>query len=67
MRCFSRIHFRTFLVTITCNLHHASKVLNPVMFAHDANFFFSHSDINVLFEKAITELTNVSNWFNANK
>ena len=49
------------------DLHHASKVLNPIMFADDTNLFFSHSDINILFEKMNKELTNISNWFNANK
>ena len=49
------------------DLHHASKVLDPIMFADDTNLFFSHSDINLLFEKMNKELTNVSNWFNANK
>ena len=49
------------------DLHHASKVLNPIMFADDTNLFFPHSDINLLFEKMNKELTNVSNWFNANK
>ena len=49
------------------DLHHASKILNPVMFADDTNLFFSHSDINLLFEKMNKELTNVSDWFNANK
>ena len=37
------------------------------MFAGDTNLFFSHSDMNILFEKMNIELTNVSNWFNANK
>ena len=37
------------------------------MFADDTNLFFSHSDINLLFEKMNKELMNVSNWFNANK
>ena len=37
------------------------------MFADDTNLFFTHSDINVLFEKMNNELTNVSNCFNANK
>ena len=37
------------------------------MFADDTNLFFSHSYINILFEKVNKELTNVSNWFNANK
>ena len=49
------------------DLHHASKILNPIMFAGDTNLFFSHSDMNILFEKMNIELTNVSNWFNANK
>ena len=49
------------------DLHRASKVLNPIMFVDDTNLFFSHNDINILFEKMNKELTNVSNWFNANK
>ena len=49
------------------NLHHASKVLIPIVLADGTNLFFSHSDINVLFEKMNKELTNVSNWFNVNK
>ena len=28
------------------DLHHASKVLNQIMFADDTNLFFSHSNIN---------------------
>ena len=27
------------------DLHHASNILNPIMFAEDTNLFFSHSDI----------------------
>ena len=49
------------------DLHQASKVLNPIMFADDTNLFFWHSDINILFEKMNKELINVRNWFNANK
>ena len=37
------------------DLHHASKILNPIMFADDTNLFFSHSDINVLFKKRTDE------------
>ena len=37
------------------------------MFADNTSLFFSHSDIIVLFEKMNKELTNVSDWFNANK
>ena len=49
------------------DLQHASKVLNPIMFAEDINLFFPHSDINVLFEKTNKVLTTVSNLLNANK
>ena len=49
------------------DLHHASKLPNLIMLVDVTNLFFSHSDINVLFEKMNKELTNVSNWFNANK
>ena len=49
------------------DLHHASKVLNPTTFADDTNLFFSHSDINIKFEKVNKELANVSNWFKAKK
>ena len=48
------------------DLHHASKVLNPILFADDTNHI-SHSDINVLFKNMNKELTNVSSLFNANK
>ena len=37
------------------------------MFADDTNLFFSHININVLFEKMNKELTDVSNWFNGKK
>ena len=49
------------------DLHHVSKVPNSIMFADDTNLFFSHSDINALFQKMKKELMNVSNSFNANK
>ena len=49
------------------DVHHASKVLNLSIFAEDTNLIFSHSDINILFEKLNKQLTNESNWFNANK
>ena len=49
------------------DLHHASKVLNLIIFAEDTNLIFSHSDTNILSEKLNKQLTNESNWFNANK
>ena len=32
-----------FFLLYVNNLHHPSKVLNPIMFADDTNLFFSHS------------------------
>ena len=49
------------------DLLQASNILNPIIIADDTNLFFSHSDINILCEKMNKELTNGSNWFNANK
>ena len=49
------------------DLHHASKILNPIMFTDVTELFFSHSNINVLFGKINKALTNVSDWFNTNK
>ena len=43
------------------DLSHTSKILNPIMFADNTNFFFSHIDINILFEKMNKELTNAHN------
>ena len=49
------------------DLHLATKVLNPIMFADGTNILFSHSNINILFEKINEELTKITNWFNAIK
>ena len=63
----SRLRPSLFILYVN-DLHHALKVLIiPIILADGTNLFFSHSDINVLFEKMNKELTNVSNWFNVNK
>ena len=69
MRCSSRIYLRTFIVPIICKWFTLSR-FKDTKFDHVCGrhkTFFSHSDINVLFEKMNKELTNVSDWFNANK
>ena len=38
-----------------------------VMFADDANLFFSHKNIDTLFTIVNVELENVSTWFKSNK
>ena len=55
-----------FLIYIN-DLVHASKLLSPIMFADDTNFFFSHDNKDVLFKTVNSELSKVSVWFRANK
>ena len=38
------------------DLPNASKVLDPIMFADDTNFFYSHYDIKTLFNTVNEEL-----------
>ena len=49
------------------DLHKASKVLNPIMFADDTNLFYSHKNIKELFKIMNEELLHIQQWFNANK
>ena len=49
------------------DLFHSSSFLSFILFADDTNIFFSHKDINTLFDTVNTELNTVSSWFNANK
>ena len=37
------------------------------MFADDANFFYSHKDVKMLFRTVNTELVKTNNWFKANR
>ena len=49
------------------DLHKASKIIKPIMFADDTNFFYSHTNIKTLFDTVNKELINVNEWFKANK
>ena len=55
-----------FLIYVN-DLHNASTVLNPIMFADDTNLFYSHKDIKTLFKTVNEELKNIHEWFKANK
>ena len=48
-----------FLVYVN-DLPHASRLLDPIMFADDTNFFFNHKNINYLFTVVNKELVKVS-------
>ena len=49
------------------DLHKASLILRPVMFADDTNLFLSNKDINKLFDDMYVELQKMSIWFKENK
>ena len=55
-----------FLIFVN-DLSNSTKVLDPVLFADDANLFFSDSNIRTLFEIANQELSQINDWFFANK
>ena len=48
-------------------LKNASKILDPIMFADDTNFFYSRANIKTLFETVNEELNKSSEWFACNK
>ena len=49
------------------DLHKASSILKPVLFADDINLFLPNKDINKLFNDMNVELQKTSIWFKANK
>ena len=55
-----------FLIYVN-DLPNSSKILNFTMFADDTNLYFSHKNIKTLFTSVNRELTNIQEWFNANK
>ena len=56
----------SFLIYVN-DLSQVSNILDPTMFAADTNFFYSHHQIKILFERVNCELKNISQWFRANK
>ena len=55
-----------FLIYVN-DLHKASSILKPVMFADDTDLFLSNKDINTLFNDMNVELQKMSIWFQTNK
>lgn len=55
-----------FLIYID-DLQFAFDVLDPIIFADDTNFFYSHKDIHDLFLKVNKELHKIDQWFTSNK
>ena len=55
-----------FLIFVN-DLKNSTKLLDPIMFADDTNFFYTNKNIKVLFETVNKELHYVNEWFLANK
>ena len=55
-----------FLVYVN-DFNKASDVIDPIMFADDTNFFYSHQNIKTLFGTVNCELEKICEWFRANK
>ena len=49
------------------DLKNASNILDPIMFADNTNFFFTHKDIRYLFQIVNQESENINQWFVSNK
>ena len=49
------------------DLNQVSAILEPIMFADDTNLFYSHKNINSLFNTVNEELIKINSWFQANK
>ena len=45
------------------DLHNASNILQPIMFADDTNLFYTHKNIKELFKVMNLELINIQQWF----
>ena len=57
---------RLFLLYVN-DLKNASSVLDPIMFADDANLFYTHSNIQKLFSTMNEKLASINQWFTSNK
>ena len=55
-----------FLIFVN-DMSNSTKVLHPVLFVGDTNLFCSGSNIGTLFEIAKQELSQINDWFLANK
>ena len=55
-----------FLIFVN-DLSNSTKVLDPVLFADDTNLFCSDNNIRTLFETVNQELSQINDWFLANK
>ena len=61
---FSKFYIRAFAFSCFCN---TTKILDPVLLVDDANLFCSENNIRALFEIVKQELSQINDWFFANK
>ena len=62
----SILGFFLFLIFVN-DLNNSAKVLDPVLFADNTYLFCSDNNIGTLFETANQELSQINDWFLANK
>ena len=55
-----------FLIFVN-DLNNSTKVFDPVLFANDTNLFCSDNNIRALFETVNQEVSQINDWFIANK
>ena len=68
MRCSTSSILGPLLFLIYINdLHEASDILGSIMFADNANPFYSHQNINDIFSPVNSELEYINQWLKANK
>ena len=55
-----------FLIYIN-DIYNATDYLRAILFADDTNLFYSHKDVNILYNICNQELSGINEWFKANK
>ena len=61
------LNIRPLLFLLYVNDLPYSSVLDPIIFADDANLFLEHTDLRILFSMVNDELEKIYEWFNASK
>ena len=51
---------------MSCSAKNARNLLDPIMYADDANIFLTHKDISYLFKTTNLQLERINQWFISN-
>ena len=58
---------RYFFILYMNDICYTSGLLKTILFADDTTYFYSHKDVQILFNIVKNELKEVCNWCKANK